>query len=200
MDDDLDLLHDPDGDGKPASRPWPLLAAVVIVALLSVAGLGWLASSLVGGDAEIRPAAAPSPTSSVPAPTTAPAPVNTTASPTASDAQTVAAPSPTLRTTRAPAPPPRTVVPTTPAAAPTTRKPTATPPPPAPKRVVIPDVLGERLKSATATLQAAGFRVAVFGSPGPPPRPDQRRVTSQRPGSGTLAPAGSTVVLVMDSV
>lgn len=184
MDDDLDLLPDQDGDGAPRSRPWGLLAVVVVVALVVVSGLVWVISSATGGS-ETKPAAA-SPTATPPAPTTAAGttpPVPTTAAPTR--------PIPTIR---APAPPPRTPTPTV-------RPPTLPPgPTPKPLLVRVPNVIGQRLTSATLTLRAAGFRVAVSGAWVPAPKPDQRRVRAQFPAGGTLAPRGATVVLLVDTV
>lgn len=196
MDDDLDLLRDPDGDGAPHRRPWPLLAAALVVALVAVAGLVWVVGSMVGGDTEIEPAAA-SPTATTPAPET-----TTTTSLPPVPTRTVASPSPTSThavSTIQPPVPTRTPSPT-PTPTPTVRRPTLPPPPPPnPKLVRVPDVVGLRLPAATLTLRAAGFRVSVPGAVGPAPKPDQRRVSAQRPAGGSLAPKGSTVVLVLDS-
>jgi hypothetical protein len=198
--DDLDLLRDPDGaggpdgagdpegDGAPTPRPWRLLAAVLVAALVVLSGLVWVFGSLVGGT-DPRPAAA-SPTATTPAPTAvttrAPAPTRTVASP----ARTPFRPIPTIRVPVLPSPTP----------APTTRRPTLPPPSPGPLLVRVPDVTGQRLTSATLTLRAAGFKVYVLGTFGPVPETDRRRVSSQLPRGGSFAPKGSTVLLVLDSV
>lgn len=194
--DDLDLLRDPDGagdpegDGAPTPRPWRLLAAVLVAALVVLSGLAWVLGSRLGGT-DPRPAAA-SPTATTPAPTTtaattrAPAPTRTVAGP----ARTPFRPIPTIRVPVLPSPTP----------APTTRRPTLPPPPPGPLLVRVPDVTGQRLTSATLTLRAAGFKVYVVGTVGSVPEPDRRRVSSQLPRGGSLAPKGSTVLLVLDSV
>ena len=190
MDDDLDLLRDPDGEGDPdgagapTRRPWHLLAAVLVVALVAVSGLVWVIGSLLDGDTDTRPAAA-SPTATTPAPTTTrpPAPARTVASP---------SPSRPIPTIRVPVLPSLTPVPTT-------SRPTLPPPSPRPLLVRVPDVTGQRLTSATLTLRAAGFRVSVLGAVGPAPKPDARRVSSQLPTGGSFAPKGSTVALILDS-
>jgi hypothetical protein len=187
VDDDLDLLPDQDGDGVPGRRPWGLLAVAVVVALVAVSGLVWVIGSVTGGG-ETRPAAA-SPTAGTPTPTT------TSTSPSAT--ATVAAPSPTrsIPTILGPAPPPAGKLKPTP-----TRTPTLPPPPsPKPQLVRVPDVIGQRLASATLTLRAAGFKVSVLGAGVPAPKPDQRRVRWQTPTGGTPAPRGATVVLLLDS-
>lgn len=211
--DDFDLLRDPDGepsgsDGDPADgprtrRPWELLVAMAVVALGSVLGLVWLITSVAGGDAD-RTAAAPAPAATISS-----EPVAETTSPLPSvslpPTRTVTAPSPTrtletataLATTPAPRPTPTRTPPTT------SPKPPVLPPlPPTPtvKSAPVPDVVGQRLKSAMVTIEAAGFRVSVLGGGGPAPKPDKRKVAVQRPGAGTLAPIGSTVVLVLDSI
>ena len=197
MDDDLDLLRDQDGDGTPQGRPWGLLAAALVVALVAVSGLVWAVGSLTDGDTDVRPAAAsPTAATGAPAPTTT---APTTTAPTTAPPTTAAAPSPTrtMPTIKEPAPPPSRTPGPTPTA---TRRPTLPPPPPPnPQHVRVPDVTGQRLASATLTLRAAGFRVSVPGAVVPAPKPDQRRVRTQTPAGDTLAPKGATVVLVLDS-
>lgn len=194
MDDDLDLLRDPDGDGTPKGRPWGLLAVALAAVLVAVAGLVWVAGSLTDGDTDIQPAAAsPSATTAAPPTTPAAAATTTTAEPLPSlstPAATATTPPP------APAPPLSTVSPT-PRATPTPR-PTLPPLPPKPPGVRVPDVTGLRVQTATLTLRASGFRVVVPGGT-VVPIPDQRRVRAQTPAGGTLAAKGATVTLVLDS-
>jgi len=66
--------------------------------------------------------------------------------------------------------------------------------------VPVPDVVGQRVTAATLVLRAAGFRVSIPGEViAPGPKPDPRRVRIQTPFGDTLAPKGSTVVLLLDS-
>lgn len=203
--DDFDLLRDPDGEpagsgadpGDGRRRPWELLVALVLVALGSLAGIAWLISSVAGGD----PVAAPAPatTSAVVVPTGT-VPPSLSLPPTETVAATSRPPVPTASavvtfdpapTTRSPTPRPTTPQPPTP------RPSTA---PPTPRTVIVPDVVGLRLKTAMVTLEAAGFKVSVLGGIGPAPKPDLRRVAAQRPRGGSVALRGSIVVLVLDSI
>ena len=205
--DELDLLRGSDG---PAKRPpWALLTVVVVVALLALVGAGWVASSVISGSDRPAPVAAPAPTTSAPATTTpvATVPASATVLPSTSPpVPTSAVPTVTVpavpvqsaATVVAPRPRPTTPGPTpapTPKPAP---KPTASTPAPG-TLVQVPDVIGLRVRGATAVLQAAGFRVGVLGGVLTPNR-DQRRVTAQRPTPGTLLRTGSVVILVSDSV
>lgn len=200
MDDELGLLRDSEGSGGPERRPWVLVTGIVLVALLTLVGVGWMVSSVLDDGATVS-AAAPTTTPPTPAPSTTPAaaPATTTAFPTALPT-TTRPPAPTYSLPVVPVPSAVSVAPTTrrPAPMPTPRVTTPRATPPAGLRVV-PDVVGLRVRSARVSLEAAGFRVSVLGGVFGSGR-DNRRVTAQRPTPGTLARAGSTVVLVTDGL
>ena len=189
--DDLDLLHDPEDPARPRRPPWMLLGGIMAVALLALVGVVWMVGTAVdGGD---RPAAAAStgPTSTSvsasptpdPTPAAVPSAATVVAAPTTAPpavAPRAATPGPTVRTTT-PGPVPRPTA--------TTRS----------GLVRVPDIIGQRVRAATATLRAAGFQVAVLGGFSRPDR-DERRVIAQRPTPGSWVPAGSLVVLIIDRI
>jgi cytoskeletal protein RodZ len=197
--DELDLLHESDGPGGPKRPPWVLVGGLLVVVLLALVGVGWMVGTVAGRDGKVTTAA---PASTTPAATTAAAttePAQASESPSESAFPTaLPSSSPTPRRTIsvpvgtvAPSPTPRV---TTPAPKPSP-KPTTTPA----GLVEVPDVVGLKVKSATAILQAAGFRVSVLGGILQPDR-DQRRVTVQRPAAGTKARAGAVVILLTDGL
>lgn len=196
MDDDLNLLRGADEPDGPGRQPWMLVTGVVLVALLTLVGVGWAVTSVLDQDGE--PARAAAPTTSPAAATTVPTPADATSDPPFPTALPTTT-APTYSVPTSPVPPALTV-------APTTRRPVprvTTPPvprptiPPAGLRAV-PDVVGQRVRTATAILQAAGFRVSVLGGSGS--GRDRRRVTTQQPSAGTAAPAGSVVILLTDGL
>ncbi|MFC5993393.1 Stk1 family PASTA domain-containing Ser/Thr kinase [Pseudonocardia hispaniensis] len=65
---------------------------------------------------------------------------------------------------------------------------------PAPKLVEVPDVVGDKARSAAATLSEAGLRAAVESN-FPFVRRENGRVVAQSPAPGTQVPPGSTVTL-----
>jgi hypothetical protein len=208
VDDDLGLLPDQQ-DPAPPRRPVGLLiGALVVVALVAVAGVVWMVASVAdrGGKAAVAGSASPAP-APTPAPTTAAIATvpPTTAAPTTTAPTTTAAP-----TSATPARSAATVVATTPPPAPRpSPKPTTAPVPtprpvpkptltvPVGKLVRVPDVVGLKVQQASAVLRAAGLKVQVIGGVLDPDR-DDRRITTQRPAAGTSVLAGSTVILVTD--
>ena len=203
MDDEFDLLRDPDGpDGSvpPERRPaWVLVGGLVAVVLLALVGVVWMVSSVSGRGGTVTAGATTSPqavtaapattaATTTPAATTEPAPTTTVPRPTA----TTRIPVPPLPSaaTVAPAPTPR------PTPAPTTSRPV---PPPVPVGKLVPDVVGLRVTVAARVLRGQGFKVRVLGGVLGPDR-DDRRVIAQRPGAGAVARPGSTVILVTDGV
>lgn len=200
--DELDLLHESDGPGGPKRRPpWMLLGGLLVVVLLALVGVGWMVGTVAGRDGTVTAAGgSTAPATTTPAATTEPAQASESESafPTALPSVTVT-PRRTIPVgagTVAPSPTPRV---TTPRATPRPTpkpKPTVTPPT---GLVSVPDVVGLRVKSATAILKAAGFKVTVLGGILAPDR-DARRVTVQQPGPGTKARPGSVVVLLTDGL
>ncbi|CAA9287935.1 MAG: hypothetical protein AVDCRST_MAG41-4128 [uncultured Corynebacteriales bacterium] len=214
MDDEFELLGRQDPEDGPR-RPWALLTGIAVVALVALAGVGWMVSAMLDGGTRVRPAAVGPATTA--APTTTPAPtrsedmtIPTVPSPTPSvPVPSITVPPIPVRSATAVLPPPtpvRTTVRPRPVPVPipvpvptVSRAPT---PRPVPGRLVrVPDVVGQRVKGAVATLQAAGFRVTVLGGAFAPPEDrDARRVTAQRPGGGGLALRGSFVVLITNGL
>lgn len=174
-------LHRRDEDPSP---PWPWLAGAVILALLAASGLMWLVGDLVDRNARPQPrpsvTTSPLPSSDAPLPSESPPKL-----PVATAKPTSTAP-PSTAATATPSP----VASSTPAPAPTR--------PSAPPLVRVPDVVGDRQGAASGTLRAAGFAVSVVAAPAPSPRL-ARRVLTQTPGGGQLAPPGTRVVLVVGS-
>lgn len=159
------------------SRPWAWLIAVVAAALIAVAGLVWMIGSAIGGG-DRQPVAAPvvsaTASLSLSAPSTVPVETATPTVPTPSSVPTVTIP---------PAPSVTRVMPTP--------KPT---PSATPRFVRVPDVVGDRVRTATRSLENAGFKVSVVGLGD---NQDNRRVAAQSPGGGGRARYGSTVVLLV---
>lgn len=194
--DELDLLHEYDGPGGPKRRPpWMLLGGLLLAVLLALVGVGWMVGTVTGRDGEVTAAGGSTAAATTPAATTEPAQASESAFPTALPS-VPATPRQTI---------PRAVGPVVPVPTPRVTTPKATPrPTPAPTAaptglVAVPDVVGLRVRSATAILKAAGFRVTVLGGILAPDR-DARRVTVQQPGAGTKARAGSVVVLLTDGL
>jgi len=208
VDDDFELLGGQDADDEPGRRPWTLVGAAVVVALLALVGVVWMVEAMLDGGARVQPVAAPPATStvppSVPAPTLSVDPIPTMPSPTPSVPRpSITVPPIPVRSATALLPastptPVRTTPPPRPTAQPTTRAPVPKPPG---RLVRVPDVVGQRVKSAVVTLQSAGFRVSILGGAFTrPPERDGRRVIAQLPGGGSLALRGSTVVLITDGL
>jgi hypothetical protein len=189
VDDEFGLLPGQQAAPPPPQRSLgPVLAGLVLVALVAVGGVFWLVASLADRGRTVNAAGTPSPA-----------------------AVTSAAPTPTPEATTPPAP---TVPPTTagPVRAPATVAPTRTVPTqrPAPTTlpvphptlavpvgtlVAVPGVVGLKVQLAGTVLRAAGFRVQVIGGVLDPER-DDRRIVAQRPTAGSVVRAGSTVILV----
>jgi PASTA domain len=189
VDDEFGLLPDQQG-APPPRRPIGLvLGGLVLVALVGLAAVFWLATSLSGRHTVVAvgtPAPAAT-TSATPAPTPS-------ATPTASPPPVTTVPP----TTVAPVPVPTTTVPTRSRPAPTTRPvPRPTLSVPVGRLVRVPDVVGLRVQRAIVVLQTAGLRVQVIGGVQDPER-DDRRVVAQRPTAGSLILSGFTVILVTD--
>lgn len=204
MDDDLDLLGGSEGPGGPERPPWMLVTGIVLVALLTLVGVGWMVTSVVGGGGTVTAAgpatpSAPPTTAPSSAPSTARA-AETSAFPTALPT-TTRPPVPTYSVPVVPVPSAIGVAPTTPRVTPraTTPPPTPRVPPPAAGLRTVPDVVGLKVRSATAVLKSAGFRVSVLGGLFAPDR-DARRVTAQQPTAGSKARAGSIVILLTDGL
>lgn len=155
------------------ARPWAWLVAVLAAALLAVGGLVWMIGATVGrGDRTAAPAAAASPS----------APLSLEPSPTVPvDTATQAIPTPLVTTPQlsvSPAPSVTAVVTPTP-------KPSTVG-----GFVVVPNVVGDRVRSATRQLERLGLKVSVVPVSGQ----NAQRVIAQQP-SGGRVPRGSTVVL-----
>ena len=189
MDDEFGLLPGQQAAPPPPQRSLgPVLAGLVLVALVAVGGVFWLVASLADRGRTVNAAGTPSPaavTSAAPTPTpeatTPPAP---TAPPTTAGsvrAPGTVAPTRTVPTQR-PAPTTLTVP------HPTLAVPVGT-------LVAVPGVVGLKVQLAGTVLRAAGFRVQVIGGVLDPER-DDRRIVAQRPTPGSVVRAGSTVILV----
>jgi hypothetical protein len=191
---DLDVLGQSAGDRRgpngarhsaPEPPPWRLLVGVLAGALLAVVGLVWLVGAQLGEPGPRQPAAA-SPGSTAPGTAARSAPPSGAATVASPTPRVTFSPAPTL--SLAPAPTPTRPAPTSSVAAPAR--------PPQPALVRVPGVVGERLPAATATLQAAGFRVTTVDTPVRSPR-DNRRVLAQSPSAGTSARRGELVTLLV---
>ncbi len=152
-------------------RPWAWLAGVAAVAVLGAVGVAWTFGRATDPPPHTPAAAAPATT-----PTEAPTEPFETTGPGTEPATT---PSSSLSLTTPPVPSATTVVPT-----------------PRPALVRVPGVVGDRPSGAQSELRGAGFQVDVRTVPVTSRRQD-RRVVAQLPPGGTLAPAGSTVVLLV---
>jgi PASTA domain len=191
---DLDVLGQSAGDRRgpngarhsaPEPPPWRLLVGVLAGALLAVVGLVWMVGAQLGEPGPRQPAAA-SPGSTAPGTAARSAPPSGAATVTSPTPRVTFSPAPTL--SLAPAPTPTRPAPTSSVATPAR--------PPQPALVRVPGVVGERLPAATATLQAAGFRVTTVDTPVRSPR-DNRRVLAQSPSAGTSARRGELVTLLV---
>ncbi|HST66919.1 MAG TPA: PASTA domain-containing protein [Mycobacteriales bacterium] len=206
MSDEFDLLGDPAGATPPAKRPTAaLVAGLVAVVLLALVGVVWMVSSVAARGGKVDTAAAtPAATTTAP-PATDPATTQPPATTPAAATSTVPVPTATLTVPAGPVPTAVTVapVPTAPRPIPTR---TITLPAPKPtvsapggKLVTVPGVIGLRVKAASDVLRTAGLKVQVLGGIATPDR-DDRRVTAQRPGPGSIVRAGATVILVTDGI
>lgn len=206
MSDEFDLLAGQEPDEGPRRRTWAVLTGVLVVALFGLVGVIWMVNALVSGGATVDTAA---PAATTAAPTTTPAPptesvdmtIPTVPSPTPS------VPTPRVTLPRVPVTTAATVVAPPPTPAPTTPKPVPKPvptrptPKPTPGRLVeVPPVVGQKVKTAVITLEAAGFKVTILGGAFAPGPRDDRRVTAQTPAGGSKAPPGTRVVLVTDGL
>jgi PASTA domain len=198
VDDEFGLLPDQDDPTPPRRPAGALVAGLAVVALLAVAAVFWMVTSVAGRGVKITAAGTPAPATSAPT-TTRP-----TTPPTTPPATTTPAPTTTSAPRRTPGPtviPPLTIrpAPTTPRPVPTATKPAPRPTPSAPvgRLVRVPDVTGLRVQQAGTVLRAAGLKVQVVGGVLDPDR-DERRVVFQRPTGGQVVLAGSTVILVTD--
>lgn len=157
------------------TRPWGWLIAVLAAALLAVGGLVWMIGATVGrGDRTAAPAVAASPSATLslePSPTM---PVDTATqaipTPSATTPQLSVSPAPTVTAVVTPTPKPSAVG----------------------GFVVVPNVVGDRVRSATRELERLGLKVSVMPVGG---QNAAQRVIAQQP-SGGRVPRGSTVVLL----
>lgn len=207
VDDEFDLLREPQGPTPPERRPaWLLVGGLIAVVLLTLVGVVWMVSSVSGRGGTVTAAAttaaATTPAANTAAPAVTAAPTTTLAATTEPPVPTTTVPLPTATFTVPTAPPPSavTVAPTR-KPAPTTSRPAPKPTASAPvgKLVPVPGVIGLRVRAATQVLRAQGFKVQVLGGLLSPDR-DDRRVTAQRPTPGSVVRAGSTVILVTDGL
>lgn len=199
MDDEFDLLREPEGSTPPERRPaWLLIGGLVAVVLLTLVGVVWMISSVSGRGGTVTAA----PTTSAPAVTAAPTTSLAATTDPPVPTMTVPLPTATFTVPAAPVPSAVTVAPSpTRKPAPTTSRPVPKPTlsTPVGKLVPVPGVIGLRVKAATGVLRAQGFKVQVLGGVLGPDR-DDRRVTAQRPGAGAMVRAGSTVILVTNGL
>jgi PASTA domain len=200
VDDEFELLRDPEGQTPPDRRPaWLLVGGLVAVVLLALVGVVWMVSSVSGRGGTISAAATSTSAPAVTAPpTTAVAATTDPPVPTPAPTTTVPLPTATFTVPVVPVPSAATVAPTT-KPAPTRPAPKPTPSTPVGKLVRVPDVTGLRVKAAIGVLRGAGLKVQVLGGVLSPDR-DDRRVTAQRPTPGSVVRAGSTVILVTDGL
>jgi cytoskeletal protein RodZ len=200
VDDELGLLPDQQ-DPAPPRRPLGLLiGALVLVAVLAVAGVFWMVATVAdrSGRTTVAGSASPAPATTAPtAAASATVPPTTTAAPTTA-APTSAGPVRTTAVATTPPPAPKPTPKPTPRPVPTPRPiPVPTLTVPAGKLVRVPDVIGLRVAQASTLVRKAGLKVQVIGGVLDPDR-DDRRITAERPSAGAAVPAGSTVLLVTD--
>jgi len=174
-------VHRRDDDGADGDRRWPWLAALVVLTVFGALGLTWLVSSIPRPSSFGGPSATPPPSVrlSTPGGAVSGEPPST---PTAAISSAPAATTPT------PAPS------TTPTVSPTPSTTAESKPPPGPTLIAVPDVVGRREPSATATLRNAGFSVTVVHVTAESRR-GINRVVAQSPAGGQQALKGSTVTI-----
>ncbi len=174
-------------------RRWPWLITAVALGLIAVSAVVWLLTRL---PSNLGRSASPAAASATP-----------TASPTGPPGAGLAIPGPSatgpaspLRSAAGLLPVPRVIGTPPPLPRPSTTAPPTQPSQPG--QVVVPNVVGDRESVALTVLRAAGFRVAVLAVL--PPVYQQRLlrpiggiVVAQRPVGGQLAPAGSTVTILV---
>jgi hypothetical protein len=172
-------------DDDDVERRWPWVAALAVLAVLGLAGLGWLLARVPHPDyRQANPAGSPSASS---APTSAEATTGST-----EPAPTVTAMATSAPPTGAPISTPPLITP--PSTRTTVRSPTSRPSPTLPSTVTVPNVVGKREGAAAAMLRSAGFSVATASVP-TDKRRDIGKVLSQAPGGGSSARRGSVVTI-----